>query len=132
MSNTGNSAPADILGPPKEFTLPRDNDLDVTFSGWLLECADQHLVQDKHGVTVCIYFTEGRSIVTHRIRWGVSRGERVEHHRVGSFEGSKWKEAVEWLKGDNSNRLGVVSKEAWVRACQKLPELAGHATERVK
>jgi hypothetical protein len=131
MSNPSSSAPAAILGPPKQFVLPRDNDLDVSFNGWLLECADDQLVRDKSGVTVCVYFTEGGSIVTQRIRWSIVKDRRIERHHVGVFDSANWSEAIEWFKTDNQGRFGAVSKEAWVRACQKLPQLKAYAIETV-
>jgi len=132
MSNPSSGTPAEILGPPRQFLLPRDNDLDISFTGWLLECADDHLVRDKNGVTVCIYFTEAGSVVTQRIRWAIVKDKRIERHHVGVFEGTNWAEAVEWFKADNQGRFGTISKEAWVRACEKLPQLAEYAVEKVK
>ena len=130
--STSSSAPADILGTPQQFTLPRDDDLDLSFSGWLLECTEDEKRKEKgDGLRVCIYFTEGRSVVTQVVRWYTIQGDRTEHNYVGVFDSFNWDGAVEWLKDDNSGRLGGISKQAWIEACQKLPELKSHSTERV-
>ena len=137
MSSTPVSA-TDHLGELQRFVIPRDHDRDVAFNGWLLECAEEtrgteSTGERKSGLKVCIYFTKGESIVIQVARWATGKdGTRYERSNVTVHPPENWGGVIESLKKDNAGRLGNLSKEAWVRACEKHPKLKSYAYEEIE
>ena len=136
-----------LLGASREVVIPRDGDRDLGFKGWRLsQVKDCQQVQSGFDrcTEVSVYLTEAKKLVTHVRRWNERGGkvEREEHvvgvHGVGRDKMGRLytlpdavTQAIEWLKKDNGNQLGTLSKRAWLEACRLCSELKGQETERI-
>ncbi len=121
------------LGEPHEFVIPRENDRDLKFSGWLI--ANEQDGQESSGVTfktaVSIFATKGGRIVTAVRRWREKEGKLVSEKHTAGVHVLPY-EVIHWLKSDNQLVLGALSKRAWVAACHAYPKLKDEEFEQVE
>jgi hypothetical protein len=122
------------LGDPAPWTLPRQGDRDIQFSGWVIGKGE--IAADgtdpataTRGTTVEILLTKTGRLVTSRTSWTrtddvCTDSQRSQFHETADA-------AYRWLIKDGNGKLGPASKIAWTQACRALPALAGFDVEQI-
>jgi hypothetical protein len=138
---TGSDARGSAAPPPSPSVqfhrIARTGTRDLQFEGRLIGQGTNPAEFPNRSLHVAIYATTSGKYVT-RIDQGpvglpgpdAPPGSGMEAViRADVHETAE--EAYEWLLSANRGRLGRVSKEAWVQACQNWPPLAGQDVETV-
>lgn len=113
-------APSD---PGTTYVVPRDGDLDLEFTGWIVGTGEQgDLRNSNRGTTVTIYLSSTGHIVTAVEQWTRGRNPSSTYRAGVHTEAAA---ALAWLYNDCGGTLGRASKQAWQAACQTLPALRG-------
>jgi hypothetical protein len=122
---------------PRTFRVPRTNEKDLQFDGYLIGQAHREVEFPDRSVTVSLYTTVGGKYITQ-----IERGELKDSSgpRAGVAMPAQSKAAVhesgdaayEWLLADGKGKLGAVSKAAWEEACRIWPMLHGQDIEIVE
>ena len=110
----------------KEYTVERDDNLPLRFTGYLIGWNDVELSVPR-GTRVTIFITRSNRIVTAVYQW--QRGEKHQRSRYAAGVHDDPDQALAWLIQDGGQQLGRSSREAWEMACQIWPALQGHDVE---
>ena len=111
----------------REYELPRDDDLTLSFQGYLIGWNEVD-PNAPRGTSVSIFVTRRDKIITFVHAWQREK----DRTRNAAAVHTTAAEAVEWLKEDGRGFLGHASREAWELACQAWPPLQGQDVERVE
>jgi hypothetical protein len=117
----------------KLWELDRDGDLPLRFHGHLLSYAEHSTSKTSgmiRGTTVRIFVSGAGKIITSVQQWDGEEGSPP--HRQAAAWHTDTKSALEWLIEDGKGKLGKTSKEAWLKACDLLPELSACSFEYVE
>ena len=111
-------------------TLERDDDLPLTFTGWVIGAGITFGHCGRQCV-VTIYRTAGDHIIAYVDMHTLDpQGHLLDQGpRTASPPGSS-SDVLAWLRKSNGGRLGMASVKAWERACITCPDL-GDAVEEV-
>lgn len=112
----------------KRFTVRRDGDRDLTFTGILLGVGSME-ADTGRGTEVRIYRTAGGRYVVAVTAWTAWEDER-DSHRAAVCEAPE--EVLAWLRQDAGGTLGPASKKALEHGASEDPGIAGVLTERVE
>jgi len=132
----GNSVVLDALRQSREqgdgtdlptFTLKRDDNRPLRFTGNLVGYNEVDPENDPRGTQVQIFITGSGKIITAVYQW--QRKENLERERHKAQVHRSPEDALNWLIGDGGDKLGRSSREAWDMACNVEPLLKGHDVE---
>jgi hypothetical protein len=110
----------------REYTVKRDNNLPLRFTGRLVGWNEVDFAVPR-GTRVTIYVTRSNRIITAVHQW--QRGGKRERSRYDAGVHTGPEEALAWLVQDGGQQLGRSSREAWEVACQLWPAFKGHDVE---
>lgn len=122
------------LGQPATVVATGDGVLPARFNGWVIGRGE--MLAGGHdrksaprGTTVTVWLTVNGYILTGRHSWTQGHdGLDGEQYR-SDFHATPG-DALAWLKVDGKGKLGRASQDAWVQACQTVPQMAGMEVER--
>ncbi len=119
----------------KTYTVRRDGDRDLEFSGVLLGegrngsgGTSGYSCDWNRGTDVSIYRTVSGRYVVSVHQWSAWQGE-TDLHRAAACDGPE--DVLSWLVDDCGGQLGRASKEALEAAATNDEGLAGVLTERI-
>ena len=92
----------------RAFTIKRDGERDISFSGWVLGTSSMKTGTGR-GTDVGIFRTEGGRYVVAVHQWTAWDGER-DLYRAGVCDGPE--KLLQWVIDDCNDVLGPASKEA--------------------
>jgi hypothetical protein len=78
-----------LLGEPEGYTIPRQGDRDLAFTGWRIGHAASepkrfYNFRPETWTEVSVYLTKGKNLVTHVVRWAKPKDKEAEaDHSVG-------------------------------------------------
>lgn len=117
----------------KRYTVTRDGDLDLTFTGRLVGSGEHgsggtsgYACDWNRGTKVCLYLTAAGHVVTAVHYWSQWQGESESDIAAVHAGGA---EALAWLVDQDGGELGPASKEAWTQAAEAEPEVFQGAEE---
>lgn len=111
----------------REFTLERENNRPLRFTGHLIGWNQADPENEPRGTQVQIFVTRSNKIVIAVYQWQHKEDLARERHKAWVVTSPE--EAFESLIEDGGGKLGRASREAWDRACSTWPSFRGHEVE---
>jgi hypothetical protein len=128
--STYDTQPADLHEffdtAPKDVRIERSNDLDLSFTGWLVAKADIEDYTRTKWTEVHLWLSTKGSYVAM-----IQQGGTTLNTVTRATAQRRFDDILAWMREDNRGNLGGASKKVVAIACERLPWLEGADVEHV-